>query len=365
MQQPHPFTPTQRPGNSNPFARAAALVSWLTPLAAIGLNVVGWAVASMSPQPELNTSVLVLTFGMSCILLLTGMVMGVIAFCGMMTHGRKGIFAPALAGVTLCISVAVASVIVTVPALKRANEQAENRRKSLADVKESVRELNDEAHKEIGSRAGSNSQTRAKLSQLQKSLENAAQNMSGGDALAMKASAAHTEKLTALMTNYDAAVAQLTSAKVLKPQFLQQKEDLAPKREVVQNFLDVNDRLKAFFQHGADNYRAELDRLQVPQNYADQALQGYNRKADLINPLIVEMREQDEVMGKAMLQIISMEETNWGHWQASETTGKIRFEDTALAADYNVLLKKIRQAGADQAMIKRRILDRSSTSGLQ
>ncbi|HZV33310.1 MAG TPA: hypothetical protein VFB72_01940, partial [Verrucomicrobiae bacterium] len=212
----------------------------------------------------------------------------------------------------------------------------------------------------------SNSQTREKkLSQLQKSLENAAQNMTGGDALAMKASAAYTERLSGLMTNYDAAVAQLTAANILKPGLLKQKEELAPKREVVQNFLNANDKLKSFFQHGADNYRAELDRLQVPETYAAAALRGYTRKADLINPLIVEMRDQDEIMGKAMLQIIAMQENNWGHWEASGATGKIHFEDTALAADYNALLKKIRQAGSDQAMIKRRILERSNTSEVQ
>jgi hypothetical protein len=353
MERPPPL-PKSPSSNASSFARQAARASWMAPLAAICLNIFSYGILQTQPDQYRMWGKMIVG-GLACLLILTGFLLGVIALFGMSKYGRRDILGSALAGIIingLLIALAVAAI----PAFMKAKERAEATRKSMAQIKESAKGLNDEARRQLHD--GSDpKRTTEKITQLQKSLLDAAQNTSGDDSLALRASSAYVQKLSALKTNYDAALAQLKTAGVLKASTITDKSLLASRRTAVTNFLAANEDFKDFISHGAECFRAECDRLHIPAATTDSAVQGYRKKADLINPLIVSMRESDEEIGQGMLGIISLEEINWGHWSASSAGGKIRFEDPALVKTFNSYLKQIRDASDEEARTQQKLLE--------
>lgn len=293
---------------------------------------------------------LIIVGGMACLLILAGFVLGILALCGMARHGREGIFGQALTGTLLC-GVIIIFDIAAIPALNRARKQAA----ANAKMQEAARELNQEAQRQL--EGGSDpAQTSEKIQQLQKTLLDASQNVGDDASKVMRATSAYADKFNKYQSDYNSAVKIFQNAKVLSAANLTNKAVLAARREAVQGFLDANAKLKDLIVHGAENYRAELDRLHTSQSLADQAMAGYHKRADVMNPLVVSIREKDDNIGQAMLGIIDLEEADWGHWSISQTSGKIRFEDATQAQAYNARLKEIRDASAEQAQLQQKLL---------
>src|SRR5262249_9534848 len=150
--------------------------SWIAPLIAIGINVIGRGALS-TQQGQFKVWGYLIFGGLVCLLILTGFVLGIIALCGMAKHGRKGILGQALTGTWLC-GLVILVWVASIPALKRAKERAEASRASIAKVTETAKELNREFQRKIQDGSG-NAQTDEKIQQLQKTLLDAAQRTDG------------------------------------------------------------------------------------------------------------------------------------------------------------------------------------------
>src|SRR6476620_6791187 len=86
-----------------PFAVQAAKASWLAPLIAIGLSIVGNIVLTSDPKTDeatIRTGKIVIGFSAFAIVIV-GLVFGVLALLGIKRHGAKGILVPAFVGILL------------------------------------------------------------------------------------------------------------------------------------------------------------------------------------------------------------------------------------------------------------------------
>lgn len=339
--------PVGKPTDS--FAAQAALISLLTPVIAFGINLFGQVVVTAQPQ-QYQFYARVGLAGIGAVLLFAGLILAVIALCGMKVHGRKGIFGKAVSGLILN-SFLILLCLALIPVLMKAKVRSEAARKSMNDVQKSFRALNEEARK-----SPREAQTSEKMEQLEKSLKDASENLTGSEALTMKASGAYLEKFNAMKKDYDLALNDLKVAKVLSAPSDKDQGELDKRRAVVEKFLKANGDMKEFLAHGEQRFRDELELQKVPSRVAEAAVGGYRKKADLVNPLVVRIRQTDEQIGNGMLGVIDLEKTNWGGWKVSQSSGKIVFDETSVLHDYNDFLKKIREASTEQQELQEKLV---------
>jgi hypothetical protein len=334
------------------FPRFAATASWCAPILVLVLAGVVSLVNPAIAKADQHRNFLILGI-VSCLLILIGWLCGILALTTWSKQENKRVLAPALTGTVLNGLVILSACVFGVMKLQaRMQRNAE----TVADIRAKAAEINAAAEKEMATNGTNRGLVVQKLQGLEKSMEDAAQNFSGGDALAAHATADFVKSLTQLKIALDTNSVALTSAKVLVASNIQDKADLELRRKVLQNFLAANDELKLYVQHGAEHYQEDLTRWHVPETTADAVLRGYRKRADAVNPMTVKVRECDGRIGRAMLGIVELEETNWGTWHVSATSGAITFDDTENAAAYNGFLKEIRTASAAEKKAEAAVL---------
>jgi len=330
------------------------LISLLTPAIAFGINLLGQVAVTAQPQ-QYQFYCRVVLAGIGAILVICGIIFAIIALSGMKEHGREGIFGKAIGGIVLN-SLLIVTLLALIPALGKAKAKSEAAHKSVVDIQESVRQLNGEVQKNL--KKGTNEEpTFEKMDQFEKSVNEASKNLTGNEALTMKASAAYIGKLNGLRRDYEAAMKDLKEAKILSAPSDSDKEGLDTKRAIVEKFLKANAGLRDFLAHGDQRFRDEFDALQVSPLVTEAALISYRQKADRVNPLVVRIRETDDRIGDGMLKIIGLEKDNWGSWSVSETSGKIMFKNSALLSQYNAFSKEIRDASVEQQKLQAQLLE--------
>lgn len=90
--------------DKEPFAVQAAKASWLAPVIAVALNFFVNIVVSGDGRTDLATKhiIILVSGGLAIAIVLSGLVLGIIALCGIQRHGAKRIVVPALIGIVLC-----------------------------------------------------------------------------------------------------------------------------------------------------------------------------------------------------------------------------------------------------------------------
>src|SRR5208283_3455791 len=127
------------------------------------------------------------------------------------------------------------------------------------------------------------------------------------------------------MKVYQSAMAQLNAGRVLSLGNLSDKQQIASRRGVVQNFISANGNLENVVSNAEKNLQADLARLQVDPAKINAAMAGYRSKAVPRTALVLEIRACDDRCGHAMLAVLDLLETNWGKWDYNSTAKTVRF----------------------------------------
>jgi hypothetical protein len=87
----------------SPFAVQAAKASWIAPLLTILLGFAGQAISAgkANTPPETVRAVALAIGGISVIIVLAGLMLGILALFGIRKHGIKGILMPSIIGILL------------------------------------------------------------------------------------------------------------------------------------------------------------------------------------------------------------------------------------------------------------------------
>lgn len=334
----------------NPFAKVAATICLAAPLCAIGLAIffekVSKSLAGEIPGQTLRLAVLVLA-AVSCMLMLTGLIMGILALI-LMKPGHR---APVVCQTLIGMAILAFLVAVAVPNFVRARNAAIAKNKAYDDLAAASADLRE---KQAASLKG-HQLTTPSPDQFQQKLSEAVAKSSGSEAALLKASQDYAARIIALQKSYQEAAKEMSAASVLSTSNLFDRSAIQQRRALVQNFLKCNDEMKTFLDNDSSFLREEFNRMNVPAAEQERALKGFEQVSGSRPKVIHEIREDDDRMGQAMLGILDLLDNEWDHWKYNEATGRVRFESQADLQQYNSFLRQISQARADQTASQNRL----------
>jgi hypothetical protein len=341
----------------NPFARSAANACLAAPLIICALSF------CLSPilqnHRDASGRPLFIIIGLTEVgFSLVGFIFGILAIVLAKPGQRASVTARALCGLALLGLLAA----IAVPNFVRARGLALERKQALDQVHTAASELRAQAVASL-----TNAQARAADAQeLKRSLSQAAEKSSGETAVLLKSTAVYVERLQSFQRTYAQAAKDLTAAKVLSASTLQQRAQIQDRKALVQKFLDANAACKNLVLHGESIYSNQLAAAGISAGETQAALTGFRKNLSVQAPLMLDIRQADERMGKAMLGILNLFEDQWGQWSYDANARVVRFEDRSAFGEYNALMTQFKQAGTDQAAASQRLaaLMSGSTSSL-
>jgi len=346
MNSTPPPLPSLHSENDDPnsFSRQAAKASAIAPFLTIALAYGCSGLFKSNQDSSFRVLLLVLSL-VFCLMIGGGFISGILALVCMKPGGRGTIVFRALAGM-LISSLLLA---IAVPNFLKARQQALANRKANAELQSASKDFRSEAVKALKEGRP------ADLTGFKRRLDETAETSTGEAAALSRGTSAYLKKLQSLQATYNRAASDLTNAHVLRSSDLTEREQLQPRKVVVQQFLNANDTIRGFLKSSDENFRGELVRQQVSPAAVSSALGEFRKSSAAQMPLILEIRKADTRMGEAMLSVLDLLDSNWGQWQYNSASGKLRFNSTTAVQRYNTYLQEIDSAREDQTAAQQKL----------
>jgi uncharacterized membrane protein YeaQ/YmgE (transglycosylase-associated protein family) len=276
--------------------------------------------------------------GMSCLMLLAGLILGILALAMVKPDRRHGILIRVLFGMVLNVLFLALWLAGFTQDVSRTVAQ----KQAFAKLASAARNVQQQATQ---SAAGGGD---VKLDELTRSLAEAARTAPDELATIMQGTQSYMRKLQAVQANHTLATQELMAAQVLECGNLKQKEDLQARKTVVRRFAQANDAFKTFLDHNEANYRAELVQAKAPPEQMQLALGEFHKASVKRTATMLEICGTDHRIGESMLASLEMLEINWGAWRYDASQKRVEFADVNLGSSYNARLEEIRAASRDQ-----------------
>jgi hypothetical protein len=352
---PPPLPLSARGQNDNTFSNRASLACLLSPLILIALGF-GFRFASRSwTGPKLATATMVFG-GVSCLLILVGLIMGILALLLMKSGGRTRIVVCSLGG----LAVIGAQIALAVPHVLEARARSIAHQDAMLNTVAAGKDVSPQTEGSLKTNGDS-----VNLNKFSQAPDQAARISAADQVLRAKGTQAYLARLQAVQQAYENAFSNLTAARVLSTSNLVARESIEERRAIVQAFLNCNADVKNFASGSEDNYRAELVRLNVSQAGIEDALKTFHKSSLQQIPALLEIRAEDDRMGRGMLAVLDLLDVHWGHWTYNEATSHVRFEKVDVAEEYNAALLGIVDATTQRAAAEKRLGSITSQMSMQ
>jgi hypothetical protein len=332
------------------LAHQAATAGLLAPLLIVLVNAM---LAPWKQEEAAHREVTLIVSGICLLLLVAGIACAIIALCGIPRFGRARLLGKGVAGLIingLLVAIFISNFIVSF------NKSLKSRQ-AQREMNTAVSELHSNVQKSFDPKSGI---TNVDLSGFQNQLKDASEKMPGEDALLVQATSAHVARIQNALKHYQVAAGKLRETEVLNNLNLTDKEQITSRREVVESFLARNTEFASIITNAEKNILADLARLQVSSAKTEQFMAGYRSKARLVDPLIIQIRQCDDQMGKAMLGVLDLLEADWGKWNYDSTASQTHFEKAASRESYRNFILAIQTAGSDQLRLQKKLISLQS-----
>lgn len=341
--------------NDNTFCKQASRACLVSPFILVALGLGFRLVSHFLPGSILGVAALVFG-GVSCLLLLAGLIMGILALLLMKPGGRTNIVACSLGGLVLLASFAALALPNVLHARARTLAQREAMLNTVAAAKAQDRPA--------AAPPKTNSQT-VSLKQFTQQPEEPPKPTPAEDALLTRGRQAYLTRVQTVQSAYQAALSSLNAARVLCTSNLVDHGTIQARRVVVENFLNRNADWKNFMSGAEDNFRAELVRLNLSQPIIKATIADFHKSSLMQSAVIEDICAQDDRMGRGMLSVLDLLETNWGHWAYNDVDGRLRFDNGDLVEQYSGYLQEINEAAKKQEASQMRLAGITSQASLQ
>lgn len=242
----------------------------------------------------------------------------------------------------------------------KAQQKAAQRRAALQEIESSAKQAQSDLKKNFDPKKGITNLDISGINNLREKLDDASQTLSGDDAIFAKVMAKYLNRIQDAATNYQAAMVKLRAAHVLEKFDPSDKEQITTRLEIVHQFMDANTALMQTIKGSEDNVRADLSDANIRNSKIDSFMEKFHSSAAPRNSLLIKIRQCDDRMGIAMLEVLNTLETQRGHWKTDATMTKIRFEDRAALDTYNEAVISIRDAGEEQLRLQKTLVNQPS-----
>lgn len=233
-----------------------------------------------------------------------------------------------------------------------AHRKSEQARATWRDMQLSANQMRSDLKKNFDPKKGITNVDFSETAELRAKLQDASQKLSGDDAVFARVGADYLERLQTAATNYHAALTKMRVDPVLGKFDSSNKEQIETRREVVQQFMSANTALKEVIIDSEPKIRADLVAANLRDAQIEAYMKGFHRSASPKNALLIKIRECDERIGNATLDVLDTLLMHWGRWEADPNVDKIRFKDNADLATYNTDLAIIKEAGQEQVKLQ-------------
>jgi len=334
---PPPISPENSPKDSNSIAHQAAKISLLAVALTIGLLVI-----------LRNNPVSDIIGGM---LIVAGFIAAIIALALMPAYGTHGILKPGIAGLTLNGLFIIIFIVNFSTAFRKSVVSHE----SWNDAISSMNDMRSDMKKNFNPKTGITNVDFEKLAKVRESLKNASENSSGDSAQIANIVSAYLDRMQSAAKNYHIAVTKLRTEKVLDDFDPVDQGQFAPKREIIQQFLEANAALKGVITNSEDRLRAEMTQANISDSTIERFLEGFHSSSNVA--VTAQIRQCDERLGAAMLDALNVLETDWGHWKFDPDTHQLNFADSASREAYRKDLAAINSAGTEQLQLQSKLVN--------
>jgi hypothetical protein len=328
--------------NKPSFSSQLALASLAAPLLAIGIKVlgsVGFQGSDHSSQAMLILELVALA------LIVVGIFAGIFALAGIPTHGTRGILGRGITGLVLnCLLMLIAAANLFVGYSKKTAQS----RATFQHLQSSADDLSSNLKNNFDPKKGITNVDLGKMDRLRNEMKSASTNLSGEDAQLASVMAAYFDRIGNSMKNYEAAVNRLRVAQVMSHFDSADKDQFAPRREIVQHFLQANSAIKNVIVNAEDSIRADLIKAHLSEAHIQNVMDGYHSSAAPLNTITLKIRECDDKLGNAMLDAFNTLESSQGHWRFDAAKEKLIFSDEEVRLAYNKSINAINAAAQEQ-----------------
>lgn len=346
---PLPVTPPPLPGPrpDSPYAQPAALLSLTVPLLAVlaaGV-ITGFSLSAQVTPAAKAGAVVVALLGA-----VIGLVAGIISLC---CQPRRRVLTQGTIGVGLSFLL-LAAVLAGLMAVQ--SQKAIKQRETAERIRALGRDFQEENRKSFNRDTGLTNGA-DQVERFRQQLDDTSHDLSGSDAQIMAAISTHLTRVQAGLKHYEAAVAVMQKVKPLELATLTNQNLFPERRETVREFLRRNEELKAIFRDAEANLRADLENRKLSPALINAAIAGYHRSAAPKNTFIAQIRDYDTVIGESSLQMLTVLETQWGHWSYDDLLEKVTFADPEARKTYDTALKALQTAGKKQVEAQRKLVN--------
>ena len=271
--------------------------------------------------------------------------LGIFALCGMLKYGMRGILVRAVCGILISgMFLGMFGV-----GFARGFQAALKQHQLIARARATPDQPGDGPNRKSAN--GSNSTTDPNSPDAGVNVPGSrTQNGLPADSAVMAQALTNFQaKQQTLITAYGAAALAIKTPPVLSLKDITQREQLIARKELVNKFLEANEKWLGFTTKAEVILREELANQRATPATLEEGLREYRQSLADRDFIQVRIRATDQRIGTASLDMLVILEANWGKWKYNAEKNTLVFSDSAAAAQYNDSFAEMNAAKADQA----------------
>ncbi len=191
---------------------------------------------------------------------------------------------------------------------------------------------------------------------LAANLRTAAENSTGETKSAAEAGQVLAEQLLAANRRYNAAVAKLNLGTFFELAPLANRETVAARREIVQEFASANADLRDTQTGGAAILQRELEKRGASVLFTQSTVASYAQNAAARVTLLEKIRLTDAQLAATMQEFLDLADGRFGPWRVADASGQVVFENPAAGTRANELKTRLQAIGTAQAAYQKQLV---------
>ena len=347
---PPPIPPEHRthPG----IFHQAAIAGLVAPVLGI---VAGGISQGIQRGQAANREAILVIAGIVVLMFLAGLISSVVALCGIPSHGKRRLLGFGLSGAVingLMLFIFATNFV-------SARNAAIANRKGMEELTAAAEQFRTNTAKAYNPDTGIDANAQLKqTSEFRSRLDTASKTMTGSDAEAAQAIAVCMAKWEQQQRDFTIAMKAFDPKALMAYRTLTEKEQIEPRRQVVQTFLKASEDLRASVLKQTDDLQAELSTRPIPVATKSQIMAGFHspsRAAIVAKALAI--RDCDKGSCEAILGLLDLAESQWGRWRFDEDQNNVIFDDQASARSFSQLHAQINSFGQKELQLQGDVIE--------
>ncbi len=166
---------------------------------------------------------------------------------------------------------------------------------------------------------------------------------------------AYNARLGELQSAYRDALQGLANPPVLTTSTITSQADLKSREDRVSQYISASQQLLDFEKNSEATFRQALADQKLSPADIDANMAEFKRTTQDIHPAVTAVYEADVTEGNGMLKVLTLLDSNWGHWKYTAATSQLQFQTQKMTAEYVQAVKDMNAASDTSVQLKARL----------